>query len=98
MKMLENLLQSSEIFENLRKQSKIAFKIFGKSSGVFGNFWHFRKTLETVQKCFSDVFFFIFGKSSEIPGVFKNHRKISGREIGTVHNGSQTLKSFGAAF
>ena len=55
--MLENLLQSSEIFENLRKQSKMAFKIFGKSSGVFGNFWHFRKTSETVQKCFSDVFF-----------------------------------------
>ena len=64
MKILENLWQSPEMFEKLRKQFKSVFqcfydfsKIFGKSSEVFGNFrkcseilGNFRKTSETVQK------------------------------------------------
>ena len=53
MKILENLCQSSETFEKLRKLFKSVFqfflrffKIFGKSSEMFGNF---QKTSETVK-------------------------------------------------
>ena len=89
---------------------------------MFGNF---RKTSETVQKCFSRFFLDflkfsgnlrkcseIFGNGSKV--IFRcfqyilkfseNLRKCSeifGKfpgEIGTVGNGSQELKSFGADF
>ena len=84
-----------KIFENSLKWLLRFSGNLLECSEISGIFEKLRKRFKSV---FQMYFFFIFGKSSEIPGVFKNHRKISGREIGTVHNGSQTLKSFGAAF
>ena len=78
--------KSLAIFGNFWKTSETVqndFKIFGKSSEAFGIFLEiFGKILETVQKCFSDVFYFFkfsvkHPKSSE---VFENHREISGRD------------------
>ena len=66
MNILENLWQSSEIFEKQLKRSKMVLKFSEK----------LRKCFKSVFQMFL-LFFKFFGKSS---GVFENHRKISAHD------------------
>ena len=75
MEILENLWQCSEIF---------GFKIFGKTSGVFGNIRKFSENFGNDSKVFFRCFMSV--------GFSENLRKSS--DI----FGSEELKSFGAGF
>ena len=75
------------------------FKIFGKSSEIFGSVRKFSENFGNCSKvifiCFYDFLKFSenLPKSSE---VFGNLRKQFLDVIGNVRNGSQELKGFGA--
>ena len=80
------------------------FKIFGKSSEIFGSvqksseiFGKLRKRFKVIFRCSYDFLKFSknLRKSSE---VFGNLRKRFPDVIGNVRNGSQELKSFQAHF
>ena len=82
-----NFGKSSEISAHFRKLRK-RFKPVLRS---LNDLWNFRKTSETVQKCFADVLWFlkIFGKSSENISleVFGNLRK----SLENFGNGSKVI-------
>ena len=112
MKLLENFENSSKVF--FRCVNLWFFKIFGKSSEIFGNvrkssevFGNLRKFSENLRKRFKSNFqmFFwflkIFGKTSEIFGNRRKCSEIFGKFpylIGNTGNGSQELKSFEDGF
>ena len=80
---LENSGNSSKVFSRCFYYFSKFLENFRKSLEVFGSIREFRKTSETVQKCFPDVLL-IF---ENFPNIFGNLRKCS-KKIG---NGSKVI-------